>query len=152
MGRISKRKIDSEVEERIFEIFWGYLAHLRNPQDIHEFLVSLLSYTEQVMLAKRLAIAVLISRGVTYEYIDETLKVSPSTVGTVHKQILIGAQGYIKAIKRIQSQETLEGIWNSLEEILLKLSPPKRYGSLAWEKKSKAGKALAKRKRKLTAL
>ena len=101
------------------------------------------------MLSKRLAIAVLLSRGVTYEYIDEMLKVSPSTVGTVHKQILIGAEGYIKAIQHIRNQETLEDIWNSLEEILLTLSPPKRYGSLAWEKKSKRGKALAKRKRQL---
>ncbi|MBI2036373.1 hypothetical protein HYT17_01980 [Candidatus Microgenomates bacterium] len=152
MGRISRRKIDPEVEERIFEIFWDYLAHLGKQEEINEFLISLLSYTEQVMLAKRLAIAVLLSRGVTYEYISETIKVSPSTVGTVHKQILIGAPGYLKAIKHIKSQEQQEKLWNKLEEVLLKLSPPKRYGSPAWEKKSTAGKVLAKRKRKLSAL
>lgn len=152
MGRVSKRRIDPEVEERIFEIFWDYLATLRKPEDIHEFLVSLLSFTEQVMIAKRLAIAVLLNRGYKYEEIDQTLKVSKSTVGTVHKQILIGALGYKKAIDRISKREKLEGFWNNLEELMIKLSGPKRYGSPSWESKSRKGKALSKRQRKLSAL
>lgn len=152
MGRVSKRKIDPEIEERIFEIFWDYLATLRKSEDIQEFLVSLLSFTEQVMIAKRLAIAVLLNRGYNYEEIDETLKVSPSTVGTVHKQMLVGAPGYKKAIERISKKEKLEGFWNNLEELMIKLSRPKRYGSSGWEQKSKQGKELAKRSRKLSAL
>lgn len=152
MGRVSKRRIDPEIEERIFEIFWDYIASLHNPRDVQEFLISLLSYTEQVMLAKRLSIAILLSRNYTYENVDETLKVSPSTVGMVHKQILIGATGYLKAIKHIQNQENQEIFLNKLEEILLKLSLPKRQGSVEFEKKSKMGKSLAKRKRKLSAL
>lgn len=152
MGRVSKRKIDPEIEERIFEIFWDYLATLRDPKDIQEFLVSLLSFTEQVMLSKRLAIAVLLARGYNYRDIDETLKVSTSTVGTVHKQILVGALGYKKAIDRISKKEKLEDFWNNLEEIMIKLSGPKRYGSGKWKEKSKQGKVLAKRQRKLSAL
>lgn len=152
MGRVSKRRIDPEIEERIFEIFWDYLATLRDPKEINEFLISLLSFTEQVMIAKRLAIAVLLARGYNYEDIDQTLKVSKSTVGTVHKQILIGAPGYKKAVERILKKEKFENLWNILEELSLKLSRPKRYGSPAWESKSKKGKALAKRQRKLSGL
>lgn len=152
MGRVSKRRIDPEIEKRIFEIFLDYLAHVKTSEDIKEFLISLLSYTEQVMFAKRLAIAVLISRGFNYEDIDQTLKVSKSTVGAIHKQILIGAVGYKKAIEHILQKEGNEVFWNSLEEILLKLSSPKQHGSSAWKKKSKIGKELAKRKRKLSAL
>lgn len=151
MGRVSKRRIDPEIEERIFEIFWDYLAALRDPKDIHEFLISLLSFTEQVMIAKRLAIAVLLARGYNYEEIDQTLKVSKSTVGTVHKQILIGAPGYKKAVEHILRREKLESLWNSLDEIMIKISGPKRYGSPAWEQKSQRGKALSKRQRKLSA-
>lgn len=152
MGRVSRRIINPEVEERVFEIFRNYLAHLRNPLDIQEFLLSLLSYTEQVMIAKRLAIALLISRGFTYEHIDQTLKVSKSTIGTVHKQLLIGATGYKKAVSHIFNKEQRENIFNTLEEIILRLSPPKAFGSAAWETKSKKGKALAKRKRQLSSL
>lgn len=152
MGRISRRRIDPEVEERVFEIFWNYLAKLRNQKDIHEFLISLLSYTEQVMLAKRLAIAVLLSRGSNYEDIDETLKVSKSTVGTVHKQLLIGAEGYKKAVKHILAEEAFEKALIALDKFLLKFSLPKRYGSPRWEVKSKIGKAIAKHQRKLSAV
>lgn len=152
MGRVSKRKIDPEIEERIFEIFRDYIAILRDPKDINEFFISLLSFTEQVMIAKRLAIAVLLSRGYNYEEIDQTLKVSKSTVGSIHKQILIGAPGYKKAIELISKKEKLEGFWNNLEEIVLKLSGPKRYGSSVWKQKSQRGKVLTKRQRKLSAL
>lgn len=152
MGRVSKRRIDPEIEERIFEAFWDYLATLRKSEEINEFLVSLLSFTEQVMLSKRLAIALLLARGYNYRDIDETLKVSTSTVGTVHKQILVGAPGYKKAIERIIKREKIENLFNNLDEILIKLSGPKRYKSPAWEQKSNRGKVLAKRQRKLSVL
>lgn len=152
MGRVSRRRIDPEIEERIFEVFWDYLATLRKPEEINEFLVSLLSFTEQVMLSKRLAIALLLGRGYNYRDIDETLKVSTSTVGTIHKQMLVGALGYKKAVERILKREKLENLLNNLDEILIKLSRSKRYKSQAWEEKSQRGKSLAKRQRKLSAL
>ncbi len=152
MGRVSRRKIDPEIEERIFEIFWGYLATLKTPKEIQEFLISLLSFTEQVMLSKRLAIAVLLARGYNYRDIDQILKVSTSTVGTVHKQILVGALGYKKAVDRISKKEKLEKFWNNIEEVMIKLSGPKRYGSAEWKDKSQRGKSLSKRQRKLSAL
>ena len=152
MGRISRRRIEPEIEERVFEIFWDYLANLKATSDVHEFLTSLLSHTEQVMLAKRLAIAVLLGRGYTYESIDQTLKVSKATVATVHKQILVGASGYQKAVTLISKKEQGEQSVNRFEEIILKLMPAKQYGSLGWEVKSATGKRVAKRKRKLSAL
>src|SRR3990167_9459780 len=100
MGRISHRKLDTWTEERLHEVFWEHLASLTTPVLVKEFLKSLLSYTEQVMLAKRLAIAILLSRGFTFEAIDQTLKVSKSTVNTVKKQLLLGAAGYTRAISQ----------------------------------------------------
>ena len=101
MGRISKRRIDPEIEDRIFEIFWEYLASLKMPLQIKEFLVSLLSQTEQVMLSKRLAIALLLSKGFNFEEIDETIKVSKSTVGMINRQMLAGVSGYQRAVEHI---------------------------------------------------
>lgn len=152
MGRISRRKLDPEIEERCFEIFWKLLADLKTPAEIKEFLQSLLSYTEQMMLAKRLGIAVLLAHGYNYEQIDQSLKVSKSTVGTVHKLILIGAEGYKKALEKILREEKYEEFLDKLEELLLKLSSPARYGSPKFEIKSEQGKILAKRKRKRSAL
>lgn len=152
MGRVSRRRIDPEIEQRCLEIFWDLLAQLKTTAEIHEFLQSLLSYTEQMMLSKRLAIALLLAKGYNYEEIDQTLKVSKSTVGTVHKQILVGATGYKRAIDKILRQEKNEEFWDKLEEIALSLSTPSRYGSARFQSKSETGKSLSKRKRQRSTL
>lgn len=152
MGRISRRRIDPEVEERIFEIFWDYFSHLNNPIDVKEFLKSLLSYTEQVMLSKRLAIVVLLSKGLTYENISDTLKVSKSTIGSVHKQLFVDAVGYSKAIRYISSKSSKDKLINKADELFISFSPPKAKGSIAWQSKSRQGKKIAKRSRQLSKL
>lgn len=150
MGRVSKRKIKPEIEDRVFEMFESYIASLRNSIETKEFLTSLLSTTEQVMLAKRLTIALMLAKGFSYQEIDEILKVSKSTVGTVDKQLRSGAIGYKKAIKKILNKEAIESFWNSLEELALSLSLPKQYGTQAYKNKSKKGEKLAVRKRQLS--
>ncbi len=147
MGRVSRRRIEPIVEERMFNLFWQLLASLAKPAEIREFLASLLSYTEQVMLAKRLAIALLISKGYTYEKVSSILKVSTATVSIVHKALLIGYPGYKKALSLLKKQAETEAFWDNLEELLLKLSLPAAYGSLQFRRKSEIGKRLYKRKR-----
>jgi len=146
MGRISKRKLHEDLEARIYEIFLEHIASLQTPLEVKEFLRSLLSHTEQVMLAKRLAIAVLLSRGYTYQQIDTTLKVSKATVAIVHRELLLGAPGYDKAIQSAKRRKQKEKLWNSLEELLLTVSLPARVGSARHRLKSHIGKELFKRK------
>ena len=152
MGKVSKRRVDPEVEERMLEIFKNHIVSLGNVFDVADFLSCLLSSNEQIMLAKRLSIAVLLYKGYTYEQINETIKVSTSTIGVVHKSIMLGAQGYKKAASKVMSDAQLENFWHKLEELMLKLTPPKRYGSSGWEEKSKTGKRIAKRSRQLSAI
>lgn len=152
MGRVSSRRINPEIEERIFEVFWAYLANLRNAEGIHEFLLSLLSQTEQVMLAKRLAIAILLSKNYNYEQIDETLKVSKATIATIQRQISMGAPGYEKALRQITTSENQEKLINNFEKLFIKLSPPKSYGSPSWQSKSKTSKRILKRDRQLNSV
>jgi uncharacterized protein YerC len=146
MGRVSKRQLKPAIEERLFEIFWDHLALIDNPILVREFLQSLLSDTEHLMLAKRLAIAVLLSRGYSYEYIDDTLKVSKSTISVVDRQLVSGASGYKKAIDLVKRKKQTDSVWDSLEEFLLQFSPPARFGSMRHQIKSALGKSLYKRK------
>ena len=148
MTRISGRRLDNLLEQRMYELLWEHLANLSSLNLIKEFLQNVLTYNEQVIIAKRLAIAVLLARGYTYEEIDQTLKVSKATVGTIHKQILIGAPGIIRAIRSIQKQEKLEEFWDKVEETLLKLSLPAAVGSVTHAQKSRSGKQIVISKRK----
>lgn len=146
MGRISRRHLNSALEERVFELFWEHLARLSSPVLMKEFLKSLLSKTELTMLSKRLAIAILLSKGYPYKYIDETLKVSMATIGTVQRQIMTGAPGYERAIIQANKQRGREAFWDSLEEALLQLSLPARVGSTKHQIKSMIGKDIRRRK------
>ncbi|MFC1647008.1 Trp family transcriptional regulator [Patescibacteria group bacterium] len=146
MGRISRRLLNEDVEDRLFEIFWEHLASLSTSGLIREFLESLLSQTEQVMIAKRLAIAVLLSRGYTYQRIDETLKVSKSTVATVDRQIISGAPGFKRAVKQVNKNRQKQEMWDKLEKLLISITPSVGKSSIYKVAKNSASKGLAKRK------
>jgi uncharacterized protein YerC len=152
MTRISYRKLNKVIEERMYELFWLVFSKLNTRKDIRLFLGSLLSPLEQTMLAKRLAIALLLSRGQTYEMISEQVKVSTATVGGVHKAMLFGNSGYKRAVSLVKKEKQAEAFWMSIEEILLKLSMPQAVGTAGYLAKSAAGKRLFKHKLKRSSL
>lgn len=146
MTRVSRRRVNTIIEARIYEVFWEHLAQLNTTPLIKEFLQSLLSKSEQIMLSKRLAIALMLAKGYTYASIDETLKVSKATITTIQRQLFTGAPGYTKAIKLLKKSAQKQVTWDKIEELLLKLSPPAHVGSAQFSRKSALGKALHKRK------
>lgn len=148
MTKVSRRFLDKELWNRIFEIFVKTLADLKNPADVQNFIEDLLSPTEKVMLTKRLAIAILLAKGYTYDEIDEKLKVSRSTIMNVSFWLKYGKTGYLKSVEKIIGDQSKEALIDKIDEILLQLSGPKAYGSPAFERKSKRGKELSKRRLK----
>jgi len=146
MTKISRRFLNKELENHIFELFLETIVDIRNSDDARNFIEDLLSPTEKIMLIKRLAIAVLLTKGYTYDDIDDTLKVSRSTIMNVSIWLKHGKSGYIKVVNKILETQKRKEFIDKIEEILLKLSPPKRYGSAAFENKQKAGKELFRRR------
>ena len=147
MSKVSKRLINNNLENRIFEVFIKTIVDLKKPIDVQNFLNDLLSPVERIMLIKRLAIAILLTKGYTYEKIDETIKVSNPTIMKVSLGLKYGINnGYKKVIDNYLRHKNREESIDKIEEILLQLSPPKALGSLAFERKSKKGKELFRRK------
>jgi len=146
MTKISRRFLNKELENHIFELFLNTIVEIRNPDDARNFIEDLLSPTERIMLIKRLAIAVLLVKGYTYDDIDDTLKVSRSTIMNVSIWLKHGKSGYRKAVNKILETQKRKEFIDKIEEILLQLSPPKRYGSAAFESKQRAGKELFRRR------
>lgn len=132
----------------MFELFLKTIVDIRTSDDARNFIEDLLSPTERVMLIKRLAIAVLLVKGYTYDDIDDTLKVSRSTIMNVSIWLKHGKNGYRKAANQIMEAQKKEEFIDKVEEILLQLSGPKRFGSVEFEKKQKKGKELFRRRLK----
>src|SRR3990167_11327967 len=143
MSQVSRRTLNKSLEEYIFKNFIKTIAKLKEPNQIEKFFEDLLSPIEKTMLTKRLAIAVLLIKGYTYEQIDHTLKVTRPTIKNISFALKYGQKdGYQKAVKEIMNDQNREAFFDKVEEILLTISPKKLYESPAYERKKKAGREL----------
>lgn len=124
MTKVSKYLIKAEVEKRMFEVFWKSIADLKSPVEVEEFFNELLFPTERVMLAKRLAISLLLTKKYTYTDIIDILKASPVTIGIVARWLKKEGRAFQKAINRILQQEKQEEFWDNLERFVSELIPP----------------------------
>ena len=80
MTHISRKKIKKEIADELSDQFLTFLSLTRTKQDARILARELLSQTERVMLAKRLAVVILLLRGYTFEQIEESLGVTRQTV------------------------------------------------------------------------
>jgi len=126
MTQVSKYPLNKEVEERIFEVFWQTIADLKTPWSVKKFFHDLLYPTEKVMLAKRLAIAILITKGYDYRSICQILKVTLPTVWTVNIWLKQGGEGYKMAIEKILKQEKSEEFWQKISDFVKEATDAKR--------------------------
>jgi len=124
MPQVSRYPLSKEIEERMFKIFWKSLARLSSSGTIQKFLDDLLSPVEKIMLAKRLAIALLLSRNYSYEDIKKTLKVSNDTVAKVKIWLTHGGQGYKMVTKEILADEKMKEFWEKIEDVLIQTAAP----------------------------
>lgn len=124
MTRVSKRYLQKNIEKRMFQIFWQSFIDLKSEKDTIEFCQDLLSEAEKVMLAKRLAIVVLLEKGWKYEDISRILKVSTSTINAVRVKLSYLGQGYRKAVNNILKREEISSFFANLSNSLATIAYP----------------------------
>jgi len=144
MTQISRRFLRKDVQERVFELFLASLGKVRNKAQAADFVKDILSPTEQTMLAKRLSIAYLLSKGYDQRAISQVLKVGLATVSRVSSKLKNGGVGYRRVISQIEREESLKEFLGDLEGIVTAL-PPKGRNWSRW-RKEKFKKELARRK------
>lgn len=116
MTQVSRRLINKKTEGRIFSLFISSIV-ASNSREIAVALVEdLLTPTEKVMLSKRFSVAFMLLEGYDYRTIENTLKVSKSTIGIVSTWLKTKGGGFRKVIEKIKKEEALKGIWEDLKE------------------------------------
>lgn len=90
MPHVSKKKIKKEVATELADQFLTFLSLAHTKGEARILASELLSQTERVMLAKRLASVVLLVRGYSFTQIEEALGVSRQTVVRVWKDMKAG--------------------------------------------------------------
>lgn len=134
MVQVSRRKVKEDILEKLFTLFFEIVGRNKDREDFENMIQGVLSSTEKVMVAKRIAIFYLLIKHIDYTVICETLKVSAATVFKF-RYVLENNKKVNESFGKIIRNEK---ILNFLEEIYLTLSEPGVPGvnwSAAWKHK-----------------
>lgn len=132
MTQVSRYPISKKVADRIFEVFLKTLVEIKSNKEADEFISDLLTPTEKIMLAKRLAIAFLLEKDYDYRTIQKLIRVSAPTITVVNTARKYGSEGYKKMIVKIIKDEKLISFLEDTVEKLLSIPSELEKGSGAW--------------------
>jgi uncharacterized protein YerC len=90
MPHISRHVPEKKVADEIYAALLEHLTQKGSTRDRVRLFEELFTHVEHVMLAKRLAIICMLGEGYSFDNIQETLRVSPSTVGRIWKAMQKG--------------------------------------------------------------
>ncbi|OHA33567.1 MAG: hypothetical protein A2928_00850 [Candidatus Taylorbacteria bacterium RIFCSPLOWO2_01_FULL_45_15b] len=107
MPHISKKKLAGEIHRKIERDLFLYITKGTPRVDMQTVMRELLTQTEIMMLAKRLAVIFLISRGASLYEIQMTLAISPSTAARFLKDYEIGKFDHLKLLLETPSSHKL---------------------------------------------
>lgn len=121
MPKFPRNSLSSQEQERILNEFALALSEIRNSHEALEFIRDLLSQSEAEMLARRIKIAELLLDGHTYQEVQDSLKVSHTTIARVGEWLKRSGNGYRTIVQRLKqkrgehvpSKEPSE--WNKLK-------------------------------------
>ena len=118
--QVSKSSLSPKIKREIEASFWWVLANLQREEEVKNFFNDFLSPTEKTMLIKRLAIAVLLLKGYTYENIREVLKVSYPTINHIQRWLSGGGKGYRMVFDKLIAREKFDEFFESIDNFLKK--------------------------------
>lgn len=121
MSQVSRRKVPKEIENKIFDTLLEAISTVKSAREVSSFLSDLLSPVEKIMIAKRLAIAALLSKGYNYETIKDLIKVSQTTIAKVSITMSLN-NGYRNVIDKISKSEKSREFWQDIERLLNRMS------------------------------
>ncbi|MEK7604424.1 MAG: Trp family transcriptional regulator [Patescibacteria group bacterium] len=133
MTHISKKRIKKEVATELADQFLTFLSLATSKKEARILANELLSQTERVMLAKRLAVVVLLVRGYSFGQIEEALGVTRQTAIRVWKDVKLGKYDHIARYARKHTNHFKKEAF--IEKLIrtIHLGMPPRAGKGRWK-------------------
>jgi len=117
MPHISRYKLSPSVEKDLLKALDVVLLKITQEEDLDAFLLALLTKTERLMLAKRLAIILLLKEGVADSEIANSLHVTRVTVSRLRFFYEARGSGYEVASRILDNEEFVAGVKQALLKI-----------------------------------
>lgn len=128
MAHVSKEQLDEEIFVKIYNQFvHSVSSHSKQKQGV---LSDLLTDTEKVMFAKRLAAIFMILEEASFYHIKETLHTSTSTTKRYYLNLERGEYTHIE--KFFTSRKEKKDLWLTLEVLVRAGMPPMGRGRWQW--------------------
>jgi uncharacterized protein YerC len=117
MTKVSRIPLRGDVWDRIFNLFVETTASFKDKAELSSFINDLYSPTEKIMLAKRLAAAVLLAKGHNYLGIRRALRISDPTIAKISMKIKYSDGGLKNAVEKILTKQSAQIFWKEIEEL-----------------------------------
>lgn len=117
MPHVSRIKLDKKAEKRLIDTLELIFSKISKKDEMNSFIASLLTPTEKLMLAKRLAVAVLLKEGLNDSQIASSLNLTRITVSKMRYFIEARGEGFKIALKVLRDEKLL----NEFKKALIKL-------------------------------
>ena len=118
MPHVSRNKLDNKTLYQISEKLFKAIKHLKHEEEVSQFFNDLLTKTERIMLAKRLAIVTMLEVGYPFKVISRALKVSESTISSMRDRFDRGGEGYKLIFRRLEKEKFWKDFFCSIEKLL----------------------------------
>ena len=117
MTQVSRNPVNNDVWKRMEDLLLRSVLNAKNKKDLKELLDGLLAPTEETMVIKRLAIAVLLAKNRSYDEIRKTLKVTPNTISKI-KFGLDNVDYFKKVVDKIVSDDNTKALLEDIKNVL----------------------------------
>ncbi len=118
MPHVSRNKLSQATEGELIKALNLVFTKIDKTSEAFAFSNALLSDTEKLMLAKRLAIVVLLEKNLSDAHIAESLHVTRITVAKMRYFYEARGEGFKIALKKLEEQKQLK----SFQDLLLSLA------------------------------
>lgn len=118
MTHISKKWIEPEIWQYITDTLTYLVKEINDTQDVKEFLSSVLTDTERLMISKRVVTAFLLRHNMSTENICEVLKITPATVTRQKMWIQLHEKGFDLIFDKLEKRRKGDIAKDTLYKIL----------------------------------
>lgn len=134
MPQISRFKLNDQVLEKLFDLFFEIVGKQSNKQEFITIVNDLLTPVERVMIAKRIAIFYLLLKEKDYITICHVLKVSPATVSKFNL-LRQNSIGLMSAFNKIMLSDKFKLFLDEVLDIVMAPGTPYINWSAAWRRR-----------------
>lgn len=134
MVQISHHPLKEHIWEKLFHLFFEVIGKKSDKEEFKKIVFDLLSHTERVMIAKRIAIIYLLLKNIDQKTICKVLRVSSSTVSKF-SLLFHTSQGIKPFLMRIIKNEKMYMFVLEFFEALFPPGTPGTNWKAGWERR-----------------